>query len=249
MPWSVLINSVGNLLSNSHQNVYNRELAEYQNAFNLEMWNKQNEYNSPVETMKRLTQAGINPRNVNGMQTFSNATEGPQSVPYERTSPLSAFSDIARTTLEFRQMEAATEKLQAEKVRTATQAATEQARALDYLSQIDYRKHNLSHEEDRLRLSIIDGLRRAWHEGDTLKGTGLFNTYLPELTFDQETFGIEGLKRINQNEGFHLSNLGEELVNELREQQKSINANEIKGFNDIPSEWRWIIELLIRALK
>lgn len=249
MPLSSIINSVGNLISNAQQNSYNRDLAEYQNAFNLEMWNRQNEYNSPIETMKRLTEAGINPRNVNGLQTFSNATQGPQAAQYEQKAPLSAFSDIARTALEFRQMRAMTEKLEAEKLRTATQTATEQARALDYLSQIDYRKHNLSHDEDRLRLSIIDGLRKAWHEGDTLNGTGIFNTFLPELTFDQETYGIEGLKRINQNEEIHLRNLGESLVHELREQQKIINANDIKVFNDIPGEWRWIIELLIHSIK
>lgn len=35
-------------------------------AFNLDMWNKNNEYNSPIEQLKRLKEAGINPNMLGG---------------------------------------------------------------------------------------------------------------------------------------------------------------------------------------
>ena len=34
--------------------------------FNLDMWNKNNEYNSPVEQIKRMKEAGINPNSIKG---------------------------------------------------------------------------------------------------------------------------------------------------------------------------------------
>ena len=61
-------NLLGNLFGNSnqtkinHMNMdYGREMLQKQMDYNTEMWNKQNQYNSPVEQVKRLKEAGINP--------------------------------------------------------------------------------------------------------------------------------------------------------------------------------------------
>lgn len=61
-------NLLGNIFGNSNQSKinqmnldYGREMLEKQMDYNTTMWNKQNEYNSPVEQVKRLKQAGINP--------------------------------------------------------------------------------------------------------------------------------------------------------------------------------------------
>lgn len=57
-------NVLGNLFNVGSQrqaNAANMELAKFQWEKNLEMWNMQNEYNLPVNQMKRLRAAGINP--------------------------------------------------------------------------------------------------------------------------------------------------------------------------------------------
>ncbi|AXH77554.1 MAG: DNA pilot protein [Microviridae sp.] len=48
------------------QNKANIKLAEYQYSKDLEMWNKGNAYNAPIEQMKRLKEAGLNPNLVYG---------------------------------------------------------------------------------------------------------------------------------------------------------------------------------------
>jgi len=52
----------------------NREMAEYQYNKDLEMWNKGNLYNSPLEQMKRLREAGLNPNLVYGTGAQGNTT-------------------------------------------------------------------------------------------------------------------------------------------------------------------------------
>ncbi|AXH76189.1 MAG: DNA pilot protein [Microviridae sp.] len=47
-------------------NQANRELAEYQYSKDLEMWNRGNAYNNPIEQMKRLKDAGLNPNLIYG---------------------------------------------------------------------------------------------------------------------------------------------------------------------------------------
>ena len=114
MPFTALINGIFNAGAVNQQNQYNKELARYQNAFNLEMWNKQNEYNSPNSTMERLVQAGINPRAYNQLGQFANSADAPQAVGYSKTSPLSAFSDLALTMAQLKNLESQTAKNEAD---------------------------------------------------------------------------------------------------------------------------------------
>lgn len=44
------------------QNKMNQDMARYQNTLNVEQWNRENEYNTPLNQMKRLKEAGVNPR-------------------------------------------------------------------------------------------------------------------------------------------------------------------------------------------
>lgn len=244
-----LINGVSNLIGNAQQNSYNRDLAEYQNQWNLEQWNRQNEYNSPKATMQRLLEAGINPRSTNGLQSYANASDGPQAAEYSKTAPLSAFSDIAKTALEFQQMKAATQKLQSDKVKSDSEAAAAQAKALDIMSQTSFRGKQFNLAEDQMRIAILDAMRRAWQEGDFLTGTGMFNTHMPELTFDQEAFGISSLRKINENELVRLKGSSEEVTKDLRDQQKQLNQTELDFIKSIPKEARWITELFLRIFK
>lgn len=54
----------------------NKWLAEYQYQKDLEMWNKGNMYNSPLEQMKRLKGAGLNPNLVYGSGSAAGMSAG-----------------------------------------------------------------------------------------------------------------------------------------------------------------------------
>lgn len=54
----------------------NKALAEYQYQKDLEMWNKGNLYNSPMEQMRRLKSAGLNPNMVYGSGSAAGMSAG-----------------------------------------------------------------------------------------------------------------------------------------------------------------------------
>ena len=62
---------------------YNTAEREAAQEWNLEQWNRENEYNSPVEQMKRMTAAGINPNlaasSISGGTASSVTTSGASS--------------------------------------------------------------------------------------------------------------------------------------------------------------------------
>lgn len=94
-----LISAGGNLLSNllgfgsqAMTNKSNMKLAEYQYQKNLEMWNRNNEYNSPVNQMKRLSEAGLNPNLVYGHGSISNTST---STPAYQAPNLQAYTNFS----------------------------------------------------------------------------------------------------------------------------------------------------------
>lgn len=94
-----LISAGGNFLSNllgfgsqAMTNKSNMKLAEYQYQKNLEMWNRNNEYNSPVNQMKRLSEAGLNPNLVYGHGSISNTST---STPAYQAPNLQAYTNFS----------------------------------------------------------------------------------------------------------------------------------------------------------
>lgn len=87
-------------------NEANMKLAEYQYSKDLEMWNKGNAYNNPIEQMKRLKEAGLNPNLVygNGSAVGNSAGQLPKynapTMSYNYIPPvdlpgtIGAFQDI-----------------------------------------------------------------------------------------------------------------------------------------------------------
>lgn len=81
-----LLGSLGsgavNYFSNEHNNQLNKELLLQQQKYNTDMWNAEKEYNSPINQMKRLREAGINPAlaYTNGVSnTVSSAPTSPSA--------------------------------------------------------------------------------------------------------------------------------------------------------------------------
>lgn len=98
------ISAVGNLISGissskkglqavQETNQANRELAEYQYEKNLEMWERQNVYNSPIEQMKRIKEAGLNPNLMYGQGTTGNSSSMP-SYDAPRMEAYTNFGDF-----------------------------------------------------------------------------------------------------------------------------------------------------------
>ena len=178
------------LLSNWQQNIYNKELAEYQNAWNLEMWNKQNEYNSPVETMKRLTDAGINPRNSTNLSSFANSADVPQATSYSQKAPLSAFSDIAKTALELSNLKKQGNVLDSQVEKNNAEA--ENKRGIELRSYLDYVN------KDPLRWKWeqdAQGYRVAEEERKSEKHRDYQNRELDYQTEKEIAFRLRGLSR------------------------------------------------------
>lgn len=113
MPIGAIIGALGGLLqSNMNAKVQrentdktiaaNKALSEYQYQKDLEMWNKGNTYNSPMEQMRRLKAAGLNPNMVygSGNATGMSAGQLPKynapTVDYNYLPPVDIPSIIAQ---------------------------------------------------------------------------------------------------------------------------------------------------------
>lgn len=84
----------------------NKRLAEYQYSKDLEMWNRGNVYNNPLEQMKRLKAAGLNPNMVYGSGSAAGMAAGQlpkynaptvsynYEPPVDLPSVISAFQDF-----------------------------------------------------------------------------------------------------------------------------------------------------------
>lgn len=69
------LGNLGNIASTLINNHHNEQLIQEQNRLNIEQWNRENLFNSPVEQMKRLKAAGLNPNLIygNGAGSFLSA--------------------------------------------------------------------------------------------------------------------------------------------------------------------------------
>lgn len=140
-------------------NKANAELAQKQNDFNLMMWEKQNAYNSPAETMKRLTEAGINPRAYQQIGQFANA-ESPK--PAERPDYESPLGKLARFT-DKAQIDLARKKLVLEKINMSKDIATALTeKILSYQQLEETKRHNHEVEGYQGQLSSI-----GWSNSET----------------------------------------------------------------------------------
>lgn len=61
--------------SDSKTAAFNYLMKQQEQAYNLELWNLQNQYNSPIETMKRFQDAGLNPNLIYSQQNPASAPQ------------------------------------------------------------------------------------------------------------------------------------------------------------------------------
>lgn len=70
-------------LNSQQQRKWNREQMEQQHKWDLEMWNMTNEYNSPINQVKRMQDAGLNPLYYGLDGSSAQGLQNAQSLGYE----------------------------------------------------------------------------------------------------------------------------------------------------------------------
>ena len=183
---SPLVDAQISYMGQQETNKANAELAQKQNDFNLMMWEKQNAYNSPAETMKRLTEAGINPRAYQQIGQFANA-ESPK--PAERPEYESPLGKLARFT-DKAQIDLARQKLVLEKINMSKEIASALTdKILSYQRLEETKRHNYEVEGYQGQLAI-----NAWGNMETdraYKVGQLLGQYGIETSFDDGKFKLK----------------------------------------------------------
>lgn len=111
---SNIANSVFSYKAQKSANNTNVALAKYQNDWNLAQWNRENEYNHPLNQMKRLGEAGLNPNLVYNNGATTVAARSPQAAsahvdPAAFQVPITAMSQQYLAMEQLRLQEKATD--------------------------------------------------------------------------------------------------------------------------------------------
>lgn len=118
------VSTAGNIISQLMANHQNDKLALRQNQWNIDQWNRENDYNLPVNQVKRLRDAGLNPDmyyGQNGMMneaasspTMERATNYPFSMDLDMGSAVQAYwnSQIAQAQVKNMEADAALKEQQ-----------------------------------------------------------------------------------------------------------------------------------------
>lgn len=250
MSWiSGLITGASNLIggvlgyqSQRETNKANMNLAKYQNEWNLEQWHRQNAYNSPEQTVKRMVDAGLSPRNLSNTSSYANAAQSPQASSYNYSSPLSSLSTM------FMNMPNMLTLIQDLSVKKAEQKKLE-AQA------------NKDNTEAALNSEVK--LNKEYERGYKWKHEQLFNKY-NDLTYsyDQATgkhslkfgpawrksyygYNVQGSAVQNEMSGMYSTIMQGELRKLQREYEKDKqNFRNITGFNSPKEALPFLIKLV-----
>ena len=120
IPGASLLSAAANVWSVNQTNKSNERMQQVQNEWNAHMWEKNNEYNSPVEQMRRLRAAGLNPDLMYGSPS---SAVGSSSSPAQGSNPIpkqapqidpTMFAQLSLLKAQQRNIEADTNKKEAE---------------------------------------------------------------------------------------------------------------------------------------
>lgn len=143
--------------ANKKQWKYQQRAMDKQQQLNLEAWNLQNQYNTPLEQMKRLQEAGLNPRLIYGEGSSAPNSAGPLDAPAAPTrEALRPNIDKMLMYYQIRQMDAQYE---------ATKQSTEVMRRSAGLKEIEQGLKNLELMREGFRAK--DAKIHAMLETDT----------------------------------------------------------------------------------
>lgn len=81
------VSTAGNIISQYMSNEANKQLATQANQWSIDQWNRENQYNLPINQVRRLQDAGINPGILYGQGGLMNEAAPSPGVTTARVSP------------------------------------------------------------------------------------------------------------------------------------------------------------------
>lgn len=232
---------------NEKNREYNLQLAQLQNAWNIEQWERENEYNSPVNQMKRLKAAGINPNLAysNGVSNISAAspsmTSGSPSSPMDM-SPLGQRATLGQAiqmALNNEAMRAGIEKTKADTRKTLADAGISETQ-LSYEDakqklgiQISQQQYDNMKEEFN---NLFELGRKYALENEAIPYETLSKKFDAEFKEKSAQILLDDLKaklKISEKEAEYLTKtlasriLGLEIDTQLKEYEKNLNSPEL----------------------
>lgn len=224
---SNLLGGIGNMFSQQSANETNIKLARENRAWQEAMWQKQNEYNSPVEQIKRLRAAGLNPALMYGHGDVGNAgSVGSVSTP--QVQPVTGLNEgfsragdsIANAVMQLeqvKQMRAQTKLLYAKAIKEANTT----------MSPDQYQDYLLN----RINVFKQQGFMykaNANYADSRAAGQDIYNFAAPKLMYNQQRQGELTNQRISQDMMVQLASW---YVNtQLAKTKMALNSAQAKFF-------------------
>ena len=154
------VGGIGSVASTLLGNSVNVQLAREQREWDYKMWKENNEYNTPLNQMKRLRSAGINPGLAmsNGLMGngLSSQTAGGQTAPMVDFSPIAqGIQQSVDLYQQKRMQDAQINKLNSETVNQSIKNRYENQRQIIQLQQALENKDLTSSHRKHINLSIL----------------------------------------------------------------------------------------------
>lgn len=94
-PLTGIINGIGGAIAQNSANETNIQLSRENREWNEKMWALNNEYNKPIEQIKRLKEAGLNPNLMYGQGTVGNSSSPASGVSSPKVDPVNYFQGMS----------------------------------------------------------------------------------------------------------------------------------------------------------
>lgn len=207
---------------------FQREMFEKQGQRELDYWHMQNQYNLPIEQMKRLQDAGLNPNLVYGTGADAQAAPlkagGAPSMPSQMSEAID-FTSIAQTALATKQIQANIDRTQAEteRIRQGTDIGQFELEAMREIGQSRFTKAmeaktvNATNQDVKSIREFDTWLQMAYDSSDgTTFDVDAFGTFPARSKFVSDQVTIATRKALAE-----VANIKSGTA--LRNQQQAIN--------------------------
>ncbi len=255
------IQTAGSILNSTFGYYKTRELAKYQNDMNRENWELQNEYNLPVNQVKRLEDAGINP--VLAYQNSADASNASPMQPAQVGKPFSldmsvignALNSVVDAMFKKKQLDLLDKDIQAKQIQNIMSSYDLRKKALDYF--IGYEKFDPNeptsigfHEGIPDSISVDPdsiAYQSAYRKNEYLSILNDLTSSKGNLTDTQIDYYNKKIDEIDKNMGYiDLKMKGQETQNEILQFENEMKEiGKYLGFGEKGSK---VATLLLRCL-
>ena len=228
------LSALGSVASTLIGNSSNVQLAREQRQWDYKMWKENNEYNTPLNQMKRLRSAGINPGLAlsNGLlgQGLSSNTAGGQTAPMVDFSPIAqGIQQSVDLYQQKRMQDAQINKLNSETVNQSIKNRYENQRQIIELQQALENKDLTSSQRKHINLEI----QRLYKENEFIDRKNTVEIARNEAETRQAHANTsylemlsEGQRLANEFAPKHQRALLSEIAAHIRELYSAANAND-----------------------